>query len=345
MENKEVMEYKNIKLKVRESFENEKMFYRVAEGFFGIDFYLGTDLIEFKRLKIFNIYDVYVNDKIKGVFIEGEGFGNVLKEDGFFEGIQEIFVVNGKPDDDNCLEGIYRFMNDWKDRKVEVFGKIGKNELNFKEDEIKKEANFYYDLMNKEVRKKAEEWFEKLRTFGIKEGGTKGFAPSIIREYLKKDIDIEVNEGAIKGIVERNNSFKDFEKSLMNENKEGIPLNYNDTLDFFEEIDEKVEARKQKKTSTDVKNKIETLDDVTNYKQLPLLDLIYQITSGLDDDKRYTELANVIGTLLVHVYKGGVSYKEMIEVVEMLSESSNPRVTKDEYSRILKVIIGKVYEI
>src|SRR5699024_4106104 len=233
METKEVIEYKNIRFELRESFEDEEV---KCVIFNHNSFFVGEDRV------IFNTYNIYVDDEFKAVLVNGKGLKNVFIYDEKERKIKVIFSTTEEKGSEALFEGIYRFMNDWKERKIEVFGETRREEENKRIDSSKRTV--WYLLIDKNERNLIDEWVSKLLTFGVKEGKIEHFPVSTTAVYSNKDIGLNVNEGLITGVFENNKIFKK-ENIKFNGDGNDIYLNYNDTLDFFEEIDEKVKAREQ----------------------------------------------------------------------------------------------------
>src|SRR5699024_3377959 len=242
-------------------------------------FFVGEDRV------IFNTYNIYVDDEFKAVLVNGKGLKNVFIYDEKERKIKVIFSTTEEMGSEALFEGIYRFMNDWKERKIEVFGETRREEENKRIDSSKRTV--WYLLIDKNERNLIDEWVSKLLTFGVKEGKIEHFPVSTTAAYSNKDIGLNVNEGLIKGVFENNKIFKK-ENIKFNGDGNDIYLNYNDTLDFFEEIDEKVKAREQEAIID--KPEEETIE----YKKLSLFKLMRLIANGVDSEHRHTEMANLI---------------------------------------------------
>lgn len=238
MENKEIMEYKNIRFELKEDFGKDGKEFQIVNGVSGYGF-LGV-----KNSPVFNTYNVYVDNKLKAIVVNGGTKINVFEcADDDNGGFGRIFASEKEMGSEELFEGIYRFMNSWKDRKVEVFGEVINKEdrINYG---VKNEQDFMYLLANENERKVYHKWIDKLLTYGVKEGRFEGYSFATFSEYMKKDLDIETIVGMIRG------AFKESEivgksEVLVSDIDGGVYLNYNDAEDFFEEIDEKVKAREQ----------------------------------------------------------------------------------------------------
>src|SRR5699024_7989965 len=334
MENKEVMEYKNIRLELREDFEDERKTF---------------ELVHFRRFgertstintSVLNTYNVYVDDEFKAIFINGGSMKNVF-ECSDEERFGRIFVREEKDKekdeetkDEELFEGIYRFMNNWKERKVEVFGKVvGKESREHYGIDDKKD--FLYLLMDKDERDKYYKWVDKLINYGVKEGEESKFLFFELCNYVEKDLGVREKGGVIKGAFKDNENFLNKDRKIESQHDE-VSLNYNDTLDFFEEIDEKVKTSGQENTTVaDDEKTLRGSEGGLFNKYLT------SMRKGFNSSARNEMITKLIGKLAKDLVKGNISRDNAIFVLETTSQNCNPPMDNEEIETIWNSILKK----
>ena len=336
MENKEIMEYKNIRFELREDFEDERKTF---------------ELVHFRRFgertstintSVLNTYNVYVDDEFKAIFINGGSVKNVF-ECSDEERFGRIFVREEKDKekdeetkDEELFEGIYRFMNNWKERKVEVFGKVVGKESR-EHYGIDDEKDFLYLLMDKDERDKYYKWVDKLINYGVNEGEESKFLFFELCNYVEKDLGVREKGGVIKGAFKDNENFLNKDRRIESQHDK-VSLNYNDTLDFFEEIDEKVKAREQEGTVgrnyMSEERKYETLDTRTN----KIFDAMF---TGFEQGTRHDKMTSLIGSVLFYIRKQKITMINGVRIVEAVANNCNPPMKKDEWKHIWNDLVRK----
>lgn len=327
MENKEVMEYKNIRFELREDFEDERKTF---------------ELVHFRRFgertstintSVLNTYNVYVDDEFKAIFINGGSVKNVF-ECSDEERFGRIFVREEKDKekdeetkDEELFEGIYRFMNNWKERKVEVFGKVVGKESR-EHYGIDDEKDFLYLLMDKDERDKYYKWVDKLINYGVKEGEESKFLFFELCNYVEKDLGVREKGGVIKGAFKDNENFLNKDRRIESQHDE-VSLNYNDTLDFFEEIDEKVKASGQENTTVADDEKTLRGSEGGN-----LNSSIYKILSamreGFEEGTRNDSMTSLCGTVISMVKFGIITSEDAQFIVLTTAKNCNPPMSEQE---------------